>query len=167
VDRIVPVVGNLSHVAFPAPLLQLSANVHDFLRTAVATIVRLTCHGIHLQLVPIPLNANRWSAARTIEQSSLQKFGGQREQIRTVGVWTEPRQIPRQALRAFHAMANTRRHGMRQLPQTRIRARAGNVPALVERNAQGQAARLRQMMVPLFPMVILQSHPRMRGDCSP
>src|ERR1700691_155701 len=85
----------------------LSAGRHDLLRCTVTTILsrlrdRISCH-----LAPLPSAGDGRPPAGAVKYISFRKAGNRGDHTRPVAIGTEGHQVPGEALRTFHAMANT------------------------------------------------------------
>ncbi len=92
----------------PAPL-SLSHR-HNLLRRPIPSNMRRIRHPIRFQFVPAPTAGAMWRAAGAIQRPSVPHPVGNRGEIRSIRIRTEPDQISRAAFGTLDAMSNPCSH---------------------------------------------------------
>jgi len=90
---------------------------HDFLRRAISSNVGSRRHQVLLQLSPAPSTGVVGRIAGTIQRPFLPCPAGHGHKIRSIPIRAEAQQIASEALRTFHAMADS---GAHITPATRL-----------------------------------------------
>src|SRR4029077_7913196 len=95
-----------SDAAISTRMARASVDIHNLLRWAIASMMRLVANSVQLQLGPVPSTGMGRHAARTVEDPFITEPSGKWQKARPVSVWTETDEVSSAAFWALNAMAN-------------------------------------------------------------